>query len=155
MYSASSGYRDEGDAGLEHVGALYYDKQVGRFITRDTVLTEHPYLYCEHDPVNYNDPSGHGQDGLIRPGDVDPKKYKEIREAIRKERARRRQKEIDEATKNIPGPSFINPKSTVGVDLPSIHDFGIATGKAVGGPLGKLVLIVVIDTDGGRMKLRN
>jgi RHS repeat-associated protein len=62
MYNASSGYRNEGDAGLVHVGARYYDKQVGRFITRDTVLTEHPYLYCEHDPVNYNDPSGHDGD---------------------------------------------------------------------------------------------
>ncbi len=28
-----------------HVGARYYDAQVGRFITRDTVLSEHPYLY--------------------------------------------------------------------------------------------------------------
>jgi hypothetical protein len=28
-----------------HVGARYYDAQVGRFITRDTVLREHSYLY--------------------------------------------------------------------------------------------------------------
>ncbi len=41
------------------VGARYYDAQVGRFITRDTVLSEHPYLYCEHDAVNWVDPSGH------------------------------------------------------------------------------------------------
>jgi hypothetical protein len=38
--------------------ARYYDPQVGRFISRDAVLSEHPYLYCEHDPVNYVDPSG-------------------------------------------------------------------------------------------------
>jgi RHS repeat-associated protein len=68
MYNANSGYRDEGDAGLVHVGARYYDKQVGRFITRDTELDEHPYLYCEHDPANYNDPSGHSQD----PNEVKP-----------------------------------------------------------------------------------
>jgi hypothetical protein len=42
-----------------HVGARYYDAQVGRFITRDTVLSEHPYLYCEHEPVNHIDPEGH------------------------------------------------------------------------------------------------
>jgi hypothetical protein len=42
-----------------HVGARYYDAQVGRFLTRDTVLSEHPYLYCEHEPVNSVDPSGH------------------------------------------------------------------------------------------------
>ncbi len=49
------------------VGARCYDAQIGRpgfarvpaqFITRDTVLSEHPYLYCEHDAVNAVDPSG-------------------------------------------------------------------------------------------------
>ncbi|MBM3495634.1 MAG: RHS repeat-associated core domain-containing protein [Armatimonadetes bacterium] len=59
MYAGAWGYRTDGDAGLMHVGARYYDFQVGRFITRDTVLSEHPYLYCEHDPVNAVDPSGH------------------------------------------------------------------------------------------------
>ncbi len=58
-FAANSGYRDDGDAGLVHVGARYYDPQVGRFITRDTDLCEHPYAYCEHDPVNAVDPSGH------------------------------------------------------------------------------------------------
>ena len=38
--------------------ARYYDPQVGRFISRDAVLSEHPYLYCEHEPVDYVDPSG-------------------------------------------------------------------------------------------------
>ncbi len=59
MYAGAWGYRTDGDAGLMHVGARYYDAQVGRFITRDTVLSEHPYLYCEHDAVNKVDPSGH------------------------------------------------------------------------------------------------
>jgi RHS repeat-associated protein len=59
MFAATWGYRNDGDAGLMHVGARYYDAQVGRFITRDTVLSEHPYLYCEHEPVNSVDPSGH------------------------------------------------------------------------------------------------
>ena len=59
MYAATSGYRNDNDAGLTHVGARYYDAQVGRFITRDTYLDQKPYLYCEHDPVNGLDPSGH------------------------------------------------------------------------------------------------
>ncbi|MCX6360879.1 MAG: RHS repeat-associated core domain-containing protein [Armatimonadetes bacterium] len=59
MYAGDWGYRNDGDAGLTHVGARYYDAQVGRFITRDTVLSEHPYLYCEHEPVGFVDPSGH------------------------------------------------------------------------------------------------
>jgi len=58
MYAGAWGYRTDGDAGLMHVGARYYDAQVGRFITRDTVLSEHPYLYCEHDPVKWVDPGG-------------------------------------------------------------------------------------------------
>jgi RHS repeat-associated protein len=62
MYAGDWGYRNDGDAGLMHVGARYYDAQVGRFITRDTVLSEHPYLYCEHDPVGFVDPSGHAPD---------------------------------------------------------------------------------------------
>ena len=41
------------------VGARYYDAQVGRFISRDTYLDQNPYLYCDHDPVNAVDPSGH------------------------------------------------------------------------------------------------
>ena len=59
MFAATSGYRNDGDAGLSHVGARYYDAQVGRFITRDTYLDQKPYAYCEHDPVNATDPSGH------------------------------------------------------------------------------------------------
>ena len=38
MYAATSGYRNDGDAGLSLVGARYYDSQMGRFITQDTVL---------------------------------------------------------------------------------------------------------------------
>ena len=59
MFAATSGYRNDGDAGLMHVGARYYDAQVGRFITRDTDLSQKPYLYCEHDPINAVDPTGH------------------------------------------------------------------------------------------------
>jgi RHS repeat-associated protein len=66
MYAGDWGYRNDGDAGLMHVGARYYDAQVGRFITRDTVLSEHPYLYCEHEPVGFVDPSGHQTSALSK-----------------------------------------------------------------------------------------
>ncbi len=68
MYVGDWGYRNDGDAGLMHVGARYYDAQVGRFITRDTVLSEHPYLYCEHEPVGFVDPSGHSWAPLVEAG---------------------------------------------------------------------------------------
>ena len=61
-FGATSSYRSDneyGALGLMQVGARYYDTQVGRFITRDTYLDQHPYLYCNHDPVNFVDPSGH------------------------------------------------------------------------------------------------
>jgi len=63
QFGATSGYRSEGDAGLTLVGCRFYDAQVGRFITRDTVLTEKPYAYCNGDPVNATDPSGHFSQG--------------------------------------------------------------------------------------------
>jgi RHS repeat-associated protein len=57
-FAGAWGYRDDGDAGLLHVGARYYDPQVDRFISRDAVLSEHPYLYCGHESANRVDPSG-------------------------------------------------------------------------------------------------
>ena len=59
QFGATSGYRSEGDAGLTLVGCRFYDAQVGRFITRDTYLDQKPYAYCDGDPVNATDPSGH------------------------------------------------------------------------------------------------
>ena len=59
MYAATSGYRNDGDAGLTLDGARYYDAAVGRFITRDTDLSQAPYCYCDGDPVNLVDEDGH------------------------------------------------------------------------------------------------
>jgi RHS repeat-associated protein len=58
-FAATSGYRNDGDAGLMLVGARYYDAQAGSFISRDTYLNQLPYGYCNGNPVNTVDPSGH------------------------------------------------------------------------------------------------
>ena len=65
QFGATSGYRTEGDAGLTLVGCRFYDAQVGRFVTRDTYLNQAPYAYCNGDPVNALDPSGHLSAGTI------------------------------------------------------------------------------------------
>jgi RHS repeat-associated protein len=63
-FAAAAGYRSDGDTGIYLLGARYYDPQVGRFLTRDTYLDQKPYLYCDHDPINHLDPSGH-QESII------------------------------------------------------------------------------------------
>ena len=69
QWGAMSGYRSEGDVGLTLVGCRFYDAQVGRFITRDTYLDQKPYTYCDGDPANEVDPSGHDGNlaGLVPP----------------------------------------------------------------------------------------
>ncbi|MDE2127284.1 MAG: hypothetical protein KGJ62_11910 [Armatimonadetes bacterium] len=51
-------YQSNGDAGLQHVGARYYDPQVGRFASRDSMLDQIPYAYCGGEPNDFVDPSG-------------------------------------------------------------------------------------------------
>lgn len=59
QWGGGSGYRSDLDAGLIQVGARYYDRDSGRFITRDSDLNQAPYAYCGGDPINCTDPSGH------------------------------------------------------------------------------------------------
>jgi len=66
QWGASSGYRSDGfgpadAAPLMKVGARYYDPELGVFLTRDADLTQKPYAYCDGDPVNFTDPSGHSK----------------------------------------------------------------------------------------------
>ncbi|MDE2125762.1 MAG: hypothetical protein KGJ62_04165 [Armatimonadetes bacterium] len=51
-------YQSNGDAGLQHVGARYYDPQVGRFASRDSMLDQMPYAYCGGEPNDFVDPEG-------------------------------------------------------------------------------------------------
>ena len=54
--------------GLYYYNARYYDPQIGRFISADTVVqnpanpqTLNRYSYCINNPLKYIDPSGHDQ----------------------------------------------------------------------------------------------
>ena len=59
QFRATSGYRNDGDAGIMQVGARYYDRATGSFLTRDTDLSQLAYVYCGDDPIDRLDPSGH------------------------------------------------------------------------------------------------
>jgi RHS repeat-associated protein len=52
--------------GLYFYGARYYDPEIGRFITADTIVQApydpqslNRYTYCRNNPINYADPTGH------------------------------------------------------------------------------------------------
>ncbi len=54
------------ETGLIFYGARYYDPKLGRFITADTIVQEpgnpqtlNRYTYCNNNPVNLIDPTGH------------------------------------------------------------------------------------------------
>ena len=52
--------------GLYYYGARYYDAQLGRFTQADTIVPDptssqslNRYSYCDNNPINYTDPTGH------------------------------------------------------------------------------------------------
>jgi len=54
------------ETGLMFYGARYYDPQIGRFITPDTIVQApydlqslNRYSYCRNNPINLTDPTGH------------------------------------------------------------------------------------------------
>jgi RHS repeat-associated protein len=60
-----AGYRYEEVTGLYYLMSRYYDSNTGRFITKDTfqgfanrASSQHPYIYCENNPINHVDPTG-------------------------------------------------------------------------------------------------
>jgi RHS repeat-associated protein len=152
LFAATWGYRNDGDAGLMHVGARYYDAQVGRFLTRDTVLSEHPYLYCEHEPVNHIDPDGHDLLDIVKGGAkliggalataTGIKLYYNWREAqINAETAANMRKMIHEYEKHSRkspdeidwGKIWAPYQYHIGKSMPSISDFGGSASKWIYG----------------------
>ncbi|MBV1942170.1 RHS repeat-associated core domain-containing protein [Streptomyces sp. BV286] len=56
-YRFAGGHQDP--TGMYHLGARYYDPNIGRFTQPDPSGQEkNPYLYAEGDPVNRIDPNG-------------------------------------------------------------------------------------------------
>ena len=61
------GYCFDRETNLYYLNARYYDPQVGRFLCPDDISYLDPttlgglnlYAYCNNDPVNYADPTGH------------------------------------------------------------------------------------------------
>ena len=54
------------NTGLYYYNARYYDPQMGRFLTPDTIVQDpydpqslNRYVYCRNNPIIYNDPTGH------------------------------------------------------------------------------------------------
>ena len=63
---AYSGAVIDNETGLYYMNARYYDSQTGRFISMDTYRGEgesywNLYAFCNGDPVNYSDISGHSR----------------------------------------------------------------------------------------------
>ena len=68
QFGATSGYRNDGDAGIMQVGARYYDPATGSFLTRETDLNQLAYVYCGDDPIDKLDPSGHDDTPVAESG---------------------------------------------------------------------------------------
>ncbi|MBB6439638.1 RHS repeat-associated core domain-containing protein [Streptomyces candidus] len=66
-YRFAGGHQDP--TGMYHLGARYYDPNIGRFTSQDPSGQEqNPYLYAAGDPVNHIDPSGLAFLGLDKKG---------------------------------------------------------------------------------------
>lgn len=58
------------ETGLYYMNARYYDPMTGRFISEDSYRGDgeafwHLYAYCNGDPVNATDPTGHAKYGAV------------------------------------------------------------------------------------------
>jgi len=64
------------NTGLYYYNARYYDPEIGRFISPDTIVPNpanpqslNRYSYCLNNPLKYIDPSGHGGMTAVNQGD--------------------------------------------------------------------------------------
>ncbi|MHC1725322.1 MAG: RHS repeat-associated core domain-containing protein [Syntrophobacteraceae bacterium] len=61
-----TGQENDPETGLYYYGARYYDPEIGRFISPDSIVqapgdpqTLNRYSYCRNNPLMYTDPTGH------------------------------------------------------------------------------------------------
>ena len=60
-----SGYYCDPESGMYYCQARYYSPELMRFINRDTYDLSNRYAYCDGDPINNVDPTGHySEDGM-------------------------------------------------------------------------------------------
>jgi len=62
------GARVDHDTGLVYMNARFYDPELARFVSADSVIPDpyrpqslDRYAYAENDPINYSDPTGHAR----------------------------------------------------------------------------------------------
>ncbi len=67
-----TGGRYDETTGLYYLNARYYNPEDGRFLSEDTYRgeanepdTQHLYVYCADNPINYVDPSGHRRNVVL------------------------------------------------------------------------------------------
>lgn len=60
------------ETGLYNYGARLYDPELGRFLSRDTIVPDYlnpqalnRYVYALNNPLRYNDPTGHSWDDVV------------------------------------------------------------------------------------------
>ena len=92
-----TGKEKDVSTGLYYYGARYYDPEIGRFLTRDTVKgsrdspqTLNKYIYCLNNPMKYIDPTGNQtqdpqqavEDVFAGLQNIDPETYEELQEKV-------------------------------------------------------------------------
>ena len=50
--------KERDESGFYYFGARYYNPKIGRWLTCDPIADEHPYAYCNNNPLKYVDASG-------------------------------------------------------------------------------------------------
>lgn len=53
-----SSYQFDDESGLYYLKYRYYDSSLGRFLSKDPVVSYNRYVYCSNNPVNFVDPLG-------------------------------------------------------------------------------------------------
>jgi RHS repeat-associated protein len=53
-----AGEQRDSESGYDYLRNRYYDPEVGRFLSQDPIMADHPYVYVRNNPVRFIDPSG-------------------------------------------------------------------------------------------------